>query len=138
MILQRLDFFCTNVHQIWAFGMDSGGSTSTVNCIASISVWFRRKEWGMRVIKKNIGQAKERGGGEEERKNTPCPPPPSFFGSSSIFCATETKNPIPRLSLVFLHSHMEMLATQATTTAMNLPTAFDSEFLLIMDSQDGL
>ena len=93
--------------------------------------------------KKNIGQAKEWGGGEEERKNTPSPPPspPSFFGSSSIFCTTEAKNPIPRLSLVFLHSevyHMEKLATQATTTAMNLPTAFDSEFLLIMDSQDDL
>ena len=55
---------------------------------------------------KDIGQAKERGGGEEERKTTPSPPPspPSFFGSSSIFCATETENPIPRLSLVFLHS----------------------------------
>ena len=97
----------------------------------------------MRVIKKNIGQAKERGGGEEERKNTPSPPPspPSFFGSSSIFCATEPENAIPQLSLVFLHSevyHMEKLATQATTTAMNLPTAFDSEFLLIMDSQDDL
>ena len=96
----------------------------------------------MRVIKKNIGQAKERGGGEEERKNTPSPSPsPPFFSSSSIFCATEAKNPIPRLSLVFLHSevyHMEKLATQATTTAMNLPTAFDSEFLLIMDSQDDL
>ena len=91
--------------------------------------------------KKNIGQAKERGGSEEERKNTPSPPPPSFFGSSSIFCTTEAENPIPRLSLVFLHSdvyHMEKLATQATTTAMNLPTAFDSEFLLIMDSQDDL
>ena len=93
--------------------------------------------------KKNLGQAKEQGGGVEERKNTPSPPPspPSFFDSSSIFCATETENPIPRLSLVFLHSevyHMEMHASQATTTAMNLPTAFDSEFLLIMDSQDDL
>jgi len=90
-----------------------------------------------------MGQVKERGAGEEERKNTPSPPPspPSIFGSRSIFCAIETENPIPRLSLVFLHSevyHMEMLATQATTTAMNLPTAFDSEFLLIMDSQDDL
>ena len=47
--------------------------------------------------KKKIGQAKERGGGEEERKNTPSPPPSpsSLFGSSFIFCATETENPIP-------------------------------------------
>lgn len=63
MILQRLDFFCTNVHQIWAFGMDSGGSTSTVNCIASISVWFWRKEWGMRVIKKKHRASKRVGRG---------------------------------------------------------------------------
>ena len=97
----------------------------------------------MRVIKKNIGQAKERGGGEEERKNTPSPPLPllHFLALVPFLCATEAENPIPPLSLVFLHSevyHMEKLATQATTTAMNLPTAFDSEFLLIMDSQDDL
>lgn len=68
--------------------------------------------------KKKHRAAKERGEGEEERKNTPSPPPspPSFFGSSSIFCTTEAENPIPRLSLVFLHSevyHMEILATHS-------------------------
>ena len=102
IIFLLMDWFCKGliflhkiVHQIWAFEMDSGGSTSTVNCIASISVWFRRKEWGMRVIKKNIGQAKERGGGKEERKNTPSPPPSllHFLALVSFFAPLKPKIP---------------------------------------------
>ena len=93
-IFLLIDWFCKgsiflhkNVHQIWAFGMDSGGSTSTVNCIASISVWFWRKEWGMRVIKKKHRASKRagRGWGRKEEHSFPSPSPPSFFGSSSIF-----------------------------------------------------
>ena len=79
--------------------------------------------------KKHIGQVKEWGGGEEERKNIPSP---------SIFVPLKPKIPFHDLGLSSFWNHMEMLATQATTTAMNLPTAFDSEFLLIMDSQDDL
>ena len=112
-----LIFFCTNVHQIWAFGMDSGGSTSTVNCIASISVWFRRKEWGMRVIKKNIGQQKS-GEGVRKKGRTLLPHPLPllhFLALVPFFAPLKPKNSIP-LSLVFLHSevyHMEMLATHS-------------------------
>ena len=49
-------------------------------CIASVSVWLRRKEQGTRVklTATKVAQVKERGGGGEERKETLADKPRDF------------------------------------------------------------
>ena len=74
-------------------------STSSVACVASVSVRFRSKERGTRVKDRaKMAWVKERGGSGQERKETflPLPLPPlSFFGSCFISRAAKTENPVP-------------------------------------------
>ena len=79
------------------------GLIRTLACVASVSVWFRRKERGTRVklTARKVVQVKERGGGGEERfPSFPSPSPLLHFLALVSFLA-RSKPKIPFLGVSF-------------------------------------